>query len=94
MRLRHAAGMSLLGWSKGANFNLDGFYHHAVFDIFLPWTLKGNHLLHSLRMMEQGEIRVAPLIAHRTSYEKAPDIYRTVLNAPDNSSEIVFNWDR
>jgi threonine dehydrogenase-like Zn-dependent dehydrogenase len=82
-----------LGWCKGSDFTLERFHGQKVFQAFFPWTLEGPHVLHSLRMMKQGGIRVDPLISHRIGIEEAPNVYETILNSPEEHLGIVINWN-
>ena len=82
-----------LGWCKGANFNLERFHGQKVFEAFFPWTLEGMHVLHSLRMLKQGGLRVDPLITHRASIAEASSVYEKILSTTEEHLGVVFNWD-
>ena len=81
-----------LGWCKGKDFQLELFHGQRVFEAYFPWTLEGTHVLHSMRMMKQGGIKVAPIITHRFDVADAPKAYEMIYNARDEYVGIVLNW--
>jgi len=64
-----------------------------VFEAFFPWTLEGSHVLHSLRMLKQGGLRVDPLITHRVGVDEAPSVYEKIISSTEEHLGVVINWD-
>lgn len=81
-----------IGWCKGKDFELELFHMQHVFEAYFPWTLEGRHVLHSMRMMKQGGIKVAPIITHRFDVADASKAFEMVFNAREDYVGVVFDW--
>jgi len=81
-----------LGWCKGKDFELERFHSQRIFQAYFPWTLEGTHVLHSMRMMKQGAIKVDPIITHRFGAADASKAYDMIYNARDQYVGILLQW--
>jgi predicted dehydrogenase len=46
-----------------------------------------------LRLLETGEVRVAPLVTHRFALDEAPEAYNTILDPEKNSLAVLLRYD-
>ena len=50
----------------------------------------GHEYVH--RLMLSGQLQIDPLITHRPSFREAPQVYRMILDRPNEFLGIVFDW--
>jgi len=81
-----------IGWCKGKDFELELFHKQHVFEAYFPWTLEGRHVLHSMRMMKQGGIKVAPVITHRFGVADAAKAFEMIFEAREDYVGVVLDW--
>ena len=91
--LRREGTVLFLAWYKGAGLNLEAF-HGTVFRAAFPWTLKGDHVLASWRLMAAGTLRVDHLHTHTFPVSEAQQAYDLIYRAPENYLGISLDWSR
>ena len=89
--LRREGTVLFLAWYKGAGFNLERF-HGTVFRACFPWTLKGDHVLASWRLLESGALTVDPLHTHEFPVADAQQAYDLIYRAPEEYAGISLDW--
>ena len=89
--LRREGTVLFLAWYKGAAFNLERF-HGTVFRACFPWTLKGDHVLASWRLLESGALTVDPLQTHEFPVAEAQRAYDLIYAAPEEYVGISLDW--
>ena len=89
--LRREGTVLFLAWYKGADFNLQTF-HGTVFRACFPWTLKGDHVLASWRLMESGALRVDDLHTHAFPVAEVQQAYDLIYRAPQEYVGISLDW--
>jgi len=58
---------------------------------YVRWTEHRN-MVHFLRLLETGAVRVEPLITHRFCLEEAPAAYRTILDPASGSLAVLLRY--
>ena len=91
--LRREGTVLFLAWYKGADFNLQRF-HGTVFRACFPWTLKGDHVLASWRLLESGALCVDHLHTHSFPVADAQQAYDLIYRAPQEYVGITLDWSR
>ena len=91
--LRREGTVLFLAWYKGAGFNLERF-HGTVFRACFPWTLKGDHVLASWRLLESGALCVDHLHTHSFPVADAQQAYDLIYRAPQEYVGITLDWSR
>jgi 3-hydroxyethyl bacteriochlorophyllide a dehydrogenase len=91
--LRREGTVLFLAWYKGAGFNLERF-HGKVFRACFPWTLKGDHVLASWRLLESGALCVDHLHTHSFPVADAQQAYDLIYRAPQEYVGITLDWSR
>ena len=91
--LRREGTVLFLAWYKGAGLNLEAF-HGTVFRACFPWTLKGDHVLASWRLMATGALQVDHLLTHTFPVAHAQQAYDLIYHAPQSYVGITLNWSR
>ena len=91
--LRREGTVLFLAWYKGADFNLQRF-HGTVFRACFPWTLKGDHVLASWRLLESGALCVDHLHTHSFPAADAQQAYDLIYRAPQEYVGITLDWSR
>ena len=91
--LRREGTVLFLAWYKGAGLNLEAF-HGTVFRAAFPWTLKGDHVLASWRLMAAGALRVDHLHTHTIPVAQAQQAYDLIYRAPETYLGISLDWSR
>ena len=91
--LRREGTVLFLAWYKGAGLNLEAF-HGTVFRACFPWTLKGDHVLASWRLMATGALQVDHLLTHTFPVAHAQQAYDLIYHAPQSCVGITLNWSR
>jgi len=89
--VRRRGKFVFLGWCKG-KLAIENFHHQRVFQAYFPWTLEGERVLHSWRMILQGGIRVEPVITHRMKVEDAQRAYDMIRERPGECLGVVLDW--
>jgi len=64
-------------------------FAQAVF----PCGHSGDAVARCMRWMKEGLLRLQPLITHRFRPEQAAEAYDLVLNRPQETMGIIFNWE-
>ncbi len=57
--------------------------------VFVPWTTRRN-LEECLRFMQEGGLRVEPLITHRTPIDEAPEACERLIQRPNEALGVVI----
>ena len=89
--LRREGTVLFLAWYKGPGFNLERF-HGTVFRACFPWTLKGDHVLASWRLLESGALTVDPLQTHEFPVAEVQRAYDLIYAAPEEYVGISLDW--
>ena len=89
--LRREGTVLFLAWYKDAGLNLQTF-HGTVFRACFPWTLKGDHVLSSWRLMETGALQVDHLNTHTFPVTAAGQAYDLIYHAPESYTGITLDW--
>jgi 3-hydroxyethyl bacteriochlorophyllide a dehydrogenase len=89
--LRREGTVLFLAWYKGAGLNLQTF-HGTVFRACFPWTLKGDHVLSSWRLMETGALLVDHLNTHTFPVTEVGQAYDLIYRAPESYTGITLDW--
>ena len=89
--LRREGTVLFLAWYKGAGFNLERF-HGTVFRACFPWTLKGDHVLSSWRLLESGALTVDPLLTHAFPVAEVQRAYDLIYEAPEEYVGVSLGW--
>ena len=90
-RARREGTVLFLAWYKGAGFNHERF-HGTVFRACFPWTLKGDHVLASWRLLESGALTVDPLHLHQFPVAEVQRAYDLIYAAPEEYVGISLDW--
>jgi threonine dehydrogenase-like Zn-dependent dehydrogenase len=81
-----------LGVCRGAAFDLGRLQGTRVFEAFFPWTLQGDLVAASMKLMAMDALKVDPLVSHTFSPEQAVEAYELVRTARDRYTGILFDW--
>jgi threonine dehydrogenase-like Zn-dependent dehydrogenase len=80
-----------LGARTGPGYHDEAWEHGADYPpAFVSWTTSRN-LEECLRFMEQGSLRVEPLITHRVSLEEAPEVCDILVEEPGKALGVILN---
>lgn len=63
-------------------------FAHALF----PCGHSGDAVARCMQWMREGKLSLLPLITHRFRPDQAPEAYNLVLNHPQDTIGIIFNW--
>ena len=66
----------------------------TVFRACFPWTLKGDHVLSSWRLMETGALLVDHLNTHTFPVTAAGIAYDLIYRAPESYTGITLDWSK
>jgi len=80
----HSKGLEILG--------AHGSILSQVADVNDPWT-DGRQRRLFIQLLAEKRIDVSGLITHRTRYEQAPEMYRGLLEKPQEYLGVLFYWN-
>jgi 2-desacetyl-2-hydroxyethyl bacteriochlorophyllide A dehydrogenase len=80
----HSKGLQILG--------AHGSILSRVADANDPWT-DGRQRRLFMRLLAEKRIDVSGLITHRAGYEQAPQMYRGLLERPEEYLGVLFHWN-
>ena len=63
-----------------------------MFRACFPWTLKGDHVLASWRLLESGGLTVDPLHTHALPVADVQQAYDLIFDAPEEYLGISLDW--
>lgn len=90
--LRRFGKFILQGWYPPPN-TLDFHKMHLKFArLFFPCGHSGVAVSRCMQWMARGQLQLAPLITHRFAPEQASEAYDLILNRPQDTMAIIFDW--
>lgn len=90
--LRRFGRYVFLGCCSGPRFDLGRLQATRVFEAFFPWTLQGDLVAASMKLMTMGALKVDPLISHRYHPAQAAAAFELVRDARDRYTGILLDW--
>jgi len=73
-------------------FDLDSLHgRRPTIHVACAFDVQSHQYAH--RLIETGLMKLKPLVTHAVPAKQAPEIYRMVLEKPDEFLGIVFHWD-
>lgn len=46
-----------------------------------------------IALVEQGKIKIEPLITHRAGFSKMPEIFENLMKHPDEYMKVIYHWE-
>lgn len=82
----------LQGWYPPPN-TLDFHQIHKKFaQLYFPCGHSGAAVSRCMHWMARNQLLLEPLITHRFAPEQAPEAYDLILNRPQDTMAVIFNW--
>jgi len=89
--LRWRGRVVFLGWCKGTGFNFPKM-QGKVDSAHFPWTLEGQRVESSWRLMVDEALKVDHLTTHRFAFRDAQQAYDLVYDDPEGTLGILLDW--